>query len=134
MTAIYQEQDILITNCRRTGRQCPAACDLVRHLARAARMVCAAVPDFSLTGRTRLEGCAATCEAAFVMNVDSVDLFCGVDERANLTALCDFSDAFLGNRDVRSAVEQLDAPPAALARARVAGTVPACAVPTAFQA
>lgn len=134
MTAIYQEQDILMTTCQRTGWQCPAACSLARHLAQAAKIACAAVPDFSLIGRTRLDGCAATCDAIFVMNAESVKLFCGVDELADLTALCDFSDAFLDNRDVRTALEQLDAPPAALARVSVGSARPAGVVPTAFQA
>lgn len=119
MTLDNDIPETLATTCRRTGRRCPAAAMVARDLARAARLACAAAPDLSMTGRTRLEGCPQTCAALFVLTGECVEVFCGVEPDADPATLSAFARAFLDTERPFPRLGTLEAPPLAIVRASV---------------
>src|SRR5690606_4179532 len=95
MANTIQDGDFICTTCPRIGRQCPMALNVARDLERAGRCARSVVPDFEMTGRTRLEGCARTCNALFQISERGVAIWCGLEPGADLDALARFADAFL---------------------------------------
>lgn len=84
------------TQCRHTGRTCPAAARMMRKLAGA---MAAAKPmtedDFEITGTTDLNGCPRRCAARYEASHHGIRLFAGVDEAADSAALNRLADALL---------------------------------------
>lgn len=86
---------IACTVCRFGGGECAAALHLARHLLRADALARATVPEFEITGETRLAGCARTCGARFRLSPGGVELFCGAAPDADMASLSAFAAAFL---------------------------------------
>jgi len=114
--------ETIATLCQKTGRQCPAAAAAADHLARAAGLACAAVPEFGMSGQLQLEGCAQGCAAQFTLDSARIELFCGVGAEVDIAALCAFADSFLGTGKPLYGIGKLDAPPRAIVRKYIGPT------------
>lgn len=85
------------TDCHHTGAPCPEAMALARHLVQRLGCACAPVePDAYWDGFGRLEGCARTCPAKFVVSEGCVSIYCDVEADEDPTALAAFALSFLG--------------------------------------